>query len=69
MKEAVKTASAANQSSEKLLALMEVLSLEEQPIRLSDLAAKLDMNASTVSRFLAALQKRGYVSQSVSGER
>ena len=64
MKEAVKTASAANQSSEKLLALMEVLSLEEQPIRLSDLAAKLDMNASTVSRFLAALQKRGYVSQS-----
>ena len=58
MKEAVKTASAANQSSEKLLALMEVLSLEEQPIRLSDLAAKLDMNASTVSRFLAALQKR-----------
>lgn len=63
MKETEKKASASNQSSEKLLALMEVLSLEEDPIHLSDLAAKLDMNASTVSRFLAALQKRGYVSQ------
>lgn len=56
-----KNASLANQSSEKLLTLMEVLSLQENPIRLSDLAALLNMNASTVSRFLATLQSRGYV--------
>lgn len=64
MREPVKSASSSNQSSEKLLTLMEILSREENPIRLSDLAAKLDMNVSTVSRFLTTLQNRGYVSQS-----
>lgn len=64
MSEPSKSPSASNQSSEKLLALMEVLSQEDAPVHLSDLAAKLEMNVSTVSRFLAALQKRGYVSQS-----
>lgn len=63
----VKNPSAANQSSDKLLTLIEVLSQEEAPIRLTDLAAKLNMNTSTVSRFLTSLQNRGYVSQS--GER
>lgn len=67
MTESAKNPSTANQSSEKLLLLMEVLSQEEAPIHLSQLAAKLGMNASTVSRFLATLQKCGYVSQS--GER
>ena len=56
-----KNASLANQSSEKLLSLIEVLSVQDNPIRLSDLAALLDMNASTVSRFLTTLQNRGYV--------
>ena len=64
MRDTTKNASTANQSSEKLLTLIEVLSQEEAPIRLSDLAAKLNMNASTVSRFLASLQNRGYVNQS-----
>lgn len=64
MYDTAKNASTANQSSEKLLTLIEVLSKEEAPIRLSDLAAKLNMNASTVSRFLASLQNRGYVTQS-----
>ncbi len=64
MKESVNKPSTANQSSEKLLVLMEVLSQEEAPIQLSHLAAKLGMNVSTVSRFLATLQKCGYVSQS-----
>lgn len=64
MREPSKNLSVSNQSSEKLLNLMEILSQEEAPVRLSDLAAKLEMNVSTVSRFLAALQKRGYVSQS-----
>ena len=56
-----KNASLANQSSEKLLSLIEVLSVQDNPIRLSDLAALLDMNASTVSRFLTTLQNRVYV--------
>ena len=56
-----KKASLANQSSEKLLSLIEVLSVQDGPIRLSDLAALLNMNASTVSRFLTTLQNRGYV--------
>ncbi len=56
-----KNASLANQSSEKLLSLIEVLSVQDNPIRLSDLAALLNMNASTVSRFLTTLQNRGYV--------
>lgn len=64
MEKSPKNASTANQSSEKLLTLIEVLSKEDAPIRLSDLAAKLNMNASTVSRFLSTLQGRGYVSQS-----
>jgi len=64
MREHGKSVSSSNQSSEKLLTLMEILSQEENPIRLSDLAAKLDMNVSTVSRFLTTLQNRGYVSQS-----
>lgn len=62
-----KSASSVNQSSEKLLSLIEVLSQEDAPVRLSDLSAKLNMNASTVSRFLTTLQNRGYVRQS--GER
>ena len=55
--------SSANQSSEKLLSLIEVLSQEEEPVRLSDLAALMGMNVSTVSRFLTTLQNRGYVTQ------
>ena len=47
MKESVNNPSTANQSSEKLLVLMEVLSQEEAPIQLSHLAAKLGMNVST----------------------
>lgn len=56
-------ASMTNQSSEKLLRVMEVLSEQDAPIRLSDLAAALDMNISTVSRFLSALQNSGYITQ------
>lgn len=53
----------ANQSSDKLLSLIELLSEEESPARLYDLAAKLDMNQSTLSRFLTTLINRNYVKQ------
>lgn len=52
-----------NQSSEKLLHLMEAMSLLDEPIRLQDLSAKLDMHASTVLRFLNPLVRLGYVAQ------
>ncbi len=52
-----------NQSAEKLLVLIEAMSTLDAPIRLQDLAKKLGMNVSTVLRFLAPLQRRGYVDQ------
>jgi DNA-binding IclR family transcriptional regulator len=52
-----------NQSSEKLLHLVEALSLMDEPVRLQDLSAKLGMNASTVLRFLNPLVRMGYVDQ------
>lgn len=52
-----------NQSAEKVLTLLETMSTLPEPIQLKDLAEKLDMNASTVLRFLSALQRRGYVAQ------
>lgn len=55
--------SISNQSSDKLLSLIELLSTLEKPARLSDLAEELGMNASTVSRFLSTLVNRGYVIQ------
>lgn len=58
-----------NQSSEKLLTLIEVLSQQDEPIRLQDLAKKLSMNASTVLRFLTSLQKKDYVAQDANTDR
>lgn len=52
-----------NQSTEKLLSLIEAMSVLDEPIRLQDLSRKLGMNASTVLRFLVPLQRRGYVYQ------
>lgn len=54
-----------NLSSEKLLSLMEVMSNLSEPARLQDLSKELCMNSSTVLRFLAALQRRGYVARDI----
>lgn len=56
-------ASISNQSSEKLLYLIEFLSEQEEPLRLLDIARQTGMNQSTASRFLSALKSRGYVAQ------
>ncbi len=58
-----------NQSAEKLLILIEAMSVLDEPVRLQDLAKKVSMNASTVLRFLAPLQKHGYVYQEPEGSR
>jgi DNA-binding IclR family transcriptional regulator len=52
-----------NQSSDKLLRLLEILSEQAEPLRLQDIARLCGMNASTALRFLTALQQRRYVAQ------
>lgn len=52
-----------NQSVEKALNIIELLSENKDPMRIYDIAQALDMNQSTVVRFLATLMKRGYVGQ------
>lgn len=58
-----KSPNLSNHSAAKLLTLMESMSTLDEPIRLQDLAKRLDMNASTVLRFLTPLLERGYVAQ------
>ncbi len=52
-----------NQSSDKLLKLLEFLSTQGDPLRLIDIAKALDMNSSTVLRFLTTLINNDYVAQ------
>lgn len=52
-----------NQSSEKLLKLIEFLATQEEPIRLIDISKALHMNSSTAFRFLTTLEKMNYVAQ------
>lgn len=52
-----------NQSSEKLLNILEMLSEQEEPVRLQDIARLVEMNTSTALRFITTLQKKGYVAQ------
>lgn len=54
-----------NLSSEKLLSLIEALAELSEPARLQDLSRMLEMNSSTVLRFLAALQHWGYVARDI----
>lgn len=55
----------ANQSTEKLLTLVEFLSEQAEPIRLLDISRQCGINVSTVLRFMTALQARGYVAQDI----
>lgn len=57
----------ANQSSEKLLTLIEALSMQQDSVKLQEIAALVSMNASTTLRFLAALEKKGFAVQDDTG--
>ena len=57
----------ANQSSEKLLTLIELLSTWSEPVKLQSLASQASMNVSTTLRFLMALENKGYVVQDDTG--
>ena len=63
MEELKEKASKKNQSVEKAFAIIEYLSTKQGPQRLQDIANDLDMNSSTVIRFLSTLQGCGYVDQ------
>ena len=52
-----------NQSSDKLLTILEYLSTCSEPVRLQDIADNVNLNASTVLRFVTALEQNGYVIQ------
>lgn len=53
-----------NQSSEKLLTILEAMSILEEPARLQEIARLVSMNESTALRYISTLQKSGYVLQS-----
>lgn len=50
-----------NQSTDKVLAIMELLSFSNEPLRLLDIANELNYNSSTALRFLNSLEQNGYV--------
>lgn len=52
-----------NQSTENAFAILEYVISTTGPQKLSDIAKNLGMNASTVSRYITALQACGYVEQ------
>lgn len=56
-------AASANQTAEKLLQVLEGLAHQSRPVKLIDLARELEMNTSTLYRFLAALQNQGYIAR------
>lgn len=58
-----------NQSSDKLLQILECLARERLPVRLQDLSTKVGMSQSTVLRYLNALQSSDYVYQEESTSR
>jgi len=59
------TPTQSNQSSDKLLNLLEIMTEQSEPLRLQDVAKLCSMNSSTTLRFLTALQRRNYVAQDI----
>ena len=55
--------SSSNRSTEKALAIIEILAASRTPMRLLDIAKILNYNQSTTLRFLTSLINSGYVGQ------
>ena len=55
------TAAYSNQSSDKVLAILELISYSDEPLRLIDIANRLGYNTSTALRFLNSLEQNNYV--------
>lgn len=65
-KQAYNKGTKSNQSTEKVFTIIEFLADQQEPIKLRDIAKNLNMNASTVLRFISSLEKMGYIVQSSS---
>ena len=52
-----------NQSSLRLLRIMECLAAQRTPMRVQEIAKKVNMTQATVSRYLYALQDAKYIYQ------
>ena len=50
-----------NQSSDKVLKILELISYSDEPLRLVDIANRLGFNTSTALRFLNSLEQNGYI--------
>ena len=48
-----------NQSSDKVLAILELISYSDEPLRLIDIANQLNFNTSTALRYLNTLEQNG----------
>lgn len=55
------SAAYSNQSSDKVLAILELISYSDEPLRLIDISSRLGFNSSTALRFLNSLEQNGYV--------
>ena len=59
----------ANQSTRKLMKMLEVMSQSVGAMRLYDIAEQCEMNPTTTLRFLTTLQSMGYVTQNTKNSR
>ncbi|MFU0831645.1 MAG: IclR family transcriptional regulator [Oscillospiraceae bacterium] len=64
-----KKPSMTNQSTEKAMAIIELLAKAHSPMRLRDISNALNLNVSTTLRFLASLQNCHYVEQERDSQR
>jgi len=49
------------QATERIFSILEALAAETEGLRLTDIARRVDLHKSTVSRFLASMEQRGYI--------
>lgn len=63
MEEKNSSGTKANQSTEKMLVILEYLARQREPVRLLDISKDLGVNVSTVLRFVTALVNKGYAVQ------
>jgi DNA-binding IclR family transcriptional regulator len=54
-----------NQSSDRLLTMIEIMAENQSPMRLQDIARACNTNSPTALRFITALQRRNYVAQEI----
>ena len=63
MAEIMEKSTVTNHSVAKVMTILEYMARQTEPRRLLDMSRELKMNSSTLLRFLATLQKCGYVAQ------